>query len=191
MRELWVPLVENPHDCNHIFPSLNRLEHRERFNKAATKFAERMKTTEPKKSKAELEAKAEKVKAEGNAAISAKDYEKAAASYQEAVKLSPDGPNSHIYFSNLAAALLHLQRFEEAIDACNSAIEINPEYPKAYSRHGTAHMELGEYEQAAASFQQVLRIDPGNKPATASLKQAQSKLVSVQLAPVVRRFLTA
>jgi small glutamine-rich tetratricopeptide repeat-containing protein alpha len=61
----------------------------------------------------------------GNSALSAKDYEKAASFYKEAVALSPDGPNSHIYFSNLAAAQMYLEDYHAVVESCDKAIELN------------------------------------------------------------------
>ena len=51
----------------------------------------------------------------GNEAMKAKDYEKAVSRYNKALELSSQGPTSHIFLANRAAALCHLNRFEEAV----------------------------------------------------------------------------
>jgi len=56
---------------------------------------------------------AEKLKAEGN--TQRKEYQAAADCYTSALKLSPAGPNSHVYFSNRAAALVSMKKIHEAI----------------------------------------------------------------------------
>jgi small glutamine-rich tetratricopeptide repeat-containing protein alpha len=49
---------------------------------------------------------AERLKSQGNAHMQKKEYQEAADAYTAALKLSPAGPQSHVYFSNRAASLL-------------------------------------------------------------------------------------
>lgn len=93
-------------------------------------------------SAAELERQAEEKKGLGNAAIVAKDYLGAVAYYTEALELSADGPNSHIYHCNRAAAHCHLNDYIEAVEDCNASIALQPSYVKAYSRLGLANYFL-------------------------------------------------
>jgi len=50
------------------------------------------------------EGQAEAYKNEGNALLQSKNYEAAVEAYTKAIQTSPDGPKSHIYFANRAAA---------------------------------------------------------------------------------------
>ena len=93
-------------------------------------------------SAAELERQAEEKKGLGNTAIVAKDYLGAVAYYTEALELSADGPNSHIYHCNRAAAHCHLNDYIEAVEDCNASIALQPTYVKAYSRLGLANYFL-------------------------------------------------
>ena len=93
-------------------------------------------------SAAELERQAEEKKGHGNTAIVAKDYLGAVAYYTEALELSADGPNSHIYHCNRAAAHCHLNDYIEAVEDCNASIALQPTYVKAYSRLGLANYFL-------------------------------------------------
>ena len=93
-------------------------------------------------SAAELERQAEEKKGQGNTAIVAKDYLGAVAYYTEALELSADGPNSHIYHCNRAAAHCHLNDYIEAVEDCNASIALQPTYVKAYSRLGLANYFL-------------------------------------------------
>lgn len=74
----------------------------------------------------ELERQAEELKGQGNAAISAKNYLEAAVLYSKALKLSSDGPNSHVYYSNRAAAYCHLNKYQEAINDCQASLRLVP-----------------------------------------------------------------
>lgn len=127
-------------------------------------------------SKQEKEAKAEELKAQGNAALNGQDYTRAAQLYHEALKLSPDGPSSHIYHSNLAAALMYLHKYTEVIDHCEQSIALKPSYVKAYSRMGGAQVHLKDYEGAIDSFRRGLEVDSSNAACRDGLADAERKL---------------
>lgn len=48
-----------------------------------------------------------------------------------------------------------------------------PECVKAHFRKGKAHQGIWEYDQAIAAFAEVLRLEPGQKAATASLAECR------------------
>lgn len=120
------------------------VEYLERQAKLVQKFKSRQNNEVA--SAAELEKQAEEKKGLGNTAIVAKDYLGAVAYYTEALEMSPDGPNSHIYHCNRAAAHCHLNDYIEAVDDCNASIALNPTYVKAFSRLGLANYFLERYE---------------------------------------------
>ena len=85
-------------------------------------------------------------------------YEKAAEAFQRAIALNPDVASVHL---NLGAALLRLDRFEEARVALDNSIRIHP-VPQGYSNLGVAHYLLGRFPEAAASFQRAVDLSPKN-----------------------------
>lgn len=91
---------------------------------------------------AEAEKQAEEKKGLGNSAIVAKNYLDAISYYTEALELSGDGPNSHIYHCNRAAAHCHLNNYIEAVEDCNASLVLQPTYVKAFSRLGLANYFL-------------------------------------------------
>lgn len=127
-------------------------------------------------SKEEKEAMAEELKAQGNAALNGQDYTRAAQLYREALKQSPDGPSSHIYHSNLAAALMYLHKYTEVIDHCEQSIALKPSYVKAYSRMGGAQVHLKDYQGAIDSFRRGLEVDSTNAACRDGLADAERKL---------------
>ena len=130
-------------------------------------------------SKDDAEAQAEDLKFKGNAAINAKNYDEAVRCYTEALSLSSDGPNSHVYYSNRAAAYCHQNKYQEAVDDCESCISMSPDYVKAHSRLGLANFFLERYEDAVAAYESAVALEPDNKASQDSLKQARNKLRKV------------
>ena len=128
---------------------------------------------------AEVEKQAEEYKSQGNAAISAKNYLEAAVLYSKALKLSVDGPNSHIYYSNRAAAYCHLGKYQEAVNDCKSCLALSADYVKAYSRLGLSYFFLEQYEDAVEAYKRAVELEPDNKASLDSLRQAQNKLTKV------------
>lgn len=131
-------------------------------------------------SKAELEQKAEEAKLRGNAAISAKDFDGAIAAYTEALTLSTDGPNSHVYYSNRAAAYCYQNKYQESVNDCLSSVSLAPDYVKAYSRLGLSYFFLEQYAEAVDAYEKAAELEPDNKATQDSLRQARSKLKKVK-----------
>ncbi len=98
----------------------------------------------------------------------------ASGSYE--LRLSVDGQllqTGHVVVEEAASAdaeTLHDQGMQysrqgkhaKAVVAFSQAIELDPDYAKAYNNRGVAYMELGDYEQAVADFDQAidLKFDP-------------------------------
>ena len=73
----------------------------------------------------QVHVEADACKALGNKFMASKDYEKALDQYSAALRLSPVGPNSHVFLSNRAAALLSLRKFREAAVDARRAIQLH------------------------------------------------------------------
>lgn len=151
------------------------IDYLKRQSKLINKFKEKAQQSAGP-SKAELEEKAEELKFKGNTAINAKDFETAAAMYTEALALSSEGPNSHVYYSNRAAAYCHLNRYQDAVDDCHSSIALVPDYVKAFSRLGLSNFFLERYEDAVEAYERAVELEPDNKSSQDSLRQARNKL---------------
>mmetsp|Transcript_18371 Transcript_18371/g.27758 ORF Transcript_18371/g.27758 Transcript_18371/m.27758 type:complete len:624 (-) Transcript_18371:734-2605(-) len=121
---------------------------------------------------------AERLKSVGNVHMQKKEFDLAAELYTQALKLSPDGPASHIYFSNRAAALLSMKKFKEAITDSERALALKPDYAKAHARLGLAHFLSGEYRQAMEAYTVALKYEPGNKSSKSYLEKAARRLAA-------------
>jgi tetratricopeptide (TPR) repeat protein len=121
---------------------------------------------------------AERLKSQGNSHMQKKEYSEAADAYTAALKLSPAGPQSHIYFSNRAASLLSMKMFNEAILDSERSLALKPDYGKAHARLGLAHFLLGDYRQAMEAYTVSLKYDPENKSSKNYLEKSARRLAT-------------
>lgn len=119
---------------------------------------------------------AEKLKTKGNTHMQRKEYQEAANCYTEALKLSPSGLNSHVYFSNRAAAMISMKRFQEAIEDSERSLALRPDYGKAHARLGLAHFLLENFRQAMEAYTVALKYEPDNKSSQNYLEKAAKRL---------------
>ena len=128
---------------------------------------------------AKAEAEAEKLKSSGNAYMQKKQYDSALECYTQALRICPTGPQSHVYFSNRAAALLSMKKFKEAIIDSERALSLAPTYGKAHARLGLAHFLLGDYRGAIEAYTVALKYEPDNKSSKSYLEKAAKKLAAM------------
>jgi tetratricopeptide (TPR) repeat protein len=108
-----------------------------------------------------IEKEAEKLKLRGNAHMSNRDYQAALDAYSAALKLCPDGPNSHVYFSNRAAAFCYLERYEEAEE--DSEMSLAPFF-------------MCDYSGAIEAYTTALMYNPDNTASKSYLAKARARL---------------
>ena len=111
----------------------------------------------------------------GNEHMSSKEYEKALHQYNQAVQTSPSGPNSHVYYSNRAAAYCYMAEYQAASNDCRASIHRSPTYEKAHARLGLSLFFQGEYEGAIDAYNKSLELDPKNKASLSYLKKAKAR----------------
>lgn len=119
---------------------------------------------------------AERAKAEGNVFMQKKLYPQAVQSYTHALKISPNGPHSHVYFSNRAAALLSMKKFADAILDSERSLALKPDYGKAHARLGLAHFLSGNYRLAMEAYTVSLKYEPNNASSKSYLEKAAKRL---------------
>jgi tetratricopeptide (TPR) repeat protein len=119
---------------------------------------------------------ADEYKDAGNAHMSNKEYEKALEQYTNAISVSPSGSNSHVYYSNRAAAYCYLGQYDAAADDCMMSIELNPMYEKAHSRLGLSRFFLEDYHGAIEAYEHALRLEPTNAASKSYLGKAKKRL---------------
>jgi stress-induced-phosphoprotein 1 len=102
---------------------------------------------------------AEEEKAKGNDAFKKQQYPEAVKCYSEALRRNP---KDHKIYSNRAACYMKLGAFMEALKDADTCIEIDPTFPKGYTRKGGVQYFMKEYDKAMETYQKGLEHDPDN-----------------------------
>lgn len=80
----------------------------------------------------------------------------------------------------LNASLVALKQNDivEAINQANEALQVQPDNVKAFYRRAQASVARTDYTSAIADYQQMLKIDPGNKDATREYHRARNAFLN-------------
>ncbi|EXJ87505.1 stress-induced-phosphoprotein 1 [Capronia epimyces CBS 606.96] len=109
---------------------------------------------------------ADALKAEGNKAFAAKDYQTAAEKFSQAIELDP---TNHVLYSNRSGAYASLRDYQKALEDAEKTVEIKSDWAKGWGRKGTAQHGLGDLVGAKDSFEQALKLEPSNAQAKSGL----------------------
>lgn len=93
----------------------------------------------------------------GNAYFGLKEYQKAIADYNEAIRLNSQ--DSDAYY-NRGLAYYYLKEYQKAIVDYDEAIHLNPQDADAYVGRGNTYNILKEYQKAIADYTKAIRVDP-------------------------------
>uniref|UniRef100_UPI00358E8E4B dnaJ homolog subfamily C member 7-like n=1 Tax=Myxine glutinosa TaxID=7769 RepID=UPI00358E8E4B len=116
---------------------------------------------------------AEHYKVKGNECYVDKRYQEAYELYTKAIETCPMNLN---YYSNRAATLMMLSRYQHALEDAQQAVRIDDSFVKGHLREGKCHLALGSAYAAIRSFQRVLELEPNSKPAENELLNARALL---------------
>lgn len=81
--------------------------------------------------------------------------EKLTETYNETIEESSDVE----WFEKGRQAVI-AEKWNEALNAFNKAIKLNPKNTEAYFNRGSAHDELGNYEQAIVDYNKAIKLNP-------------------------------
>eukprot|EP01080_Neovahlkampfia_damariscottae_P004651 gene4651-8224_t len=99
-------------------------------------------------------------KEKGNEEFKNNNFEKALHYYSLAIK---EDPKNEIFHNNRALTHIKLEKYEQAIIDCNSAIKLKKNFVKAHFNKGIALERLNQIDKAKISFEVALSIDPKNQ----------------------------
>jgi DnaJ family protein C protein 7 len=126
--------------------------------------------------------KADRLKSQGNDAFKAGDAKGACDAYTQAINLDPKNKAFNcVLLCNRAAALMKLKKFEEAVEDCDAALEIDEEYRKAILRRAECRMQTEDYEGAVRDFERAYQMEADHdlrdriREAKVRLKQSKKK----------------
>eukprot|EP01114_Cavostelium_apophysatum_P022679 TRINITY_DN8287_c0_g1_i2.p1 TRINITY_DN8287_c0_g1~~TRINITY_DN8287_c0_g1_i2.p1 ORF type:complete len:359 (-),score=110.12 TRINITY_DN8287_c0_g1_i2:15-1091(-) len=117
-----------------------------------------------------LEAK----KQEGNDAFSSGKTQEAFDLYTACLEIDPDNAsvNSTLY-CNRAAASMKLKNYNEAIEDCSKAIDLDPAYLKAYIRRAGCYTQVEKHDEAVRDYEKASQMDSENADVQRSLRDAK------------------
>ncbi|KAL2154641.1 hypothetical protein VTH82DRAFT_3317 [Thermothelomyces myriococcoides] len=102
---------------------------------------------------------AEELKALGNKAIAAKNFDEAIDKFTQAIALDP---NNHILYSNRSAAYASKKDWDKALSDAEKTTQLKPDWPKGWGRKGSALYGKGDLRGARDAYEQGLKLDPNN-----------------------------
>ncbi|XP_017016841.1 RNA polymerase II-associated protein 3 [Drosophila kikkawai] len=122
---------------------------------------------------AQLHKKANDIKDSGNSYVKLAEYDRAIEAYSEAIKVYPYDP---VYYINRALCYIRQERYDNCVEDCEAAIELDKLCVKAYYRRMQANESLGNNMEALKDCTTVLAIEPKNIEAKKSLARINDRL---------------
>lgn len=112
---------------------------------------------------------AAKLYIEGIQAFGRKEYESAVERFKASLAVRADDTE---VINAMAIALMELERFEEALDAGNKFVELDPNDPMAHTSLSMIYQRMGKIDEAEAeaakhrmkSWKQELKTNPNAPP---------------------------
>ena len=101
---------------------------------------------------------AKELKEKGNIAFSKKKLAEAENLYSEAIKLNP---GSRPLWTNRAACRNMMNKYEEAISDCQTALSIDPKCTRSIKQKGNALLDLGRFDEAKDCFESLRSLGEG------------------------------
>lgn len=114
-------------------------------------------------------------KTQGNEAFQAQDWTAAVAFFTDAIR---EDPSDHIFFSNRSAANLGLQRTADAVSDARECVQLEPKWPKGYSRLGAALWADRQLPEAIKAYEQGLQLDEANEAMQKSKADVEADLAA-------------
>ena len=118
----------------------------------------------------------EKLKEEGNELFQKGNLKESYEKYTDAIKIDPNASslNSQIY-CNRSAVAMKMNDFKLAQKDASIAIDLNPDYVKAYIRRAAAYEKLENFQEAVYDLNKAKELDPENRNVNSNLKELQKK----------------
>ena len=114
---------------------------------------------EAKLSKGAANRRGEACKDQGNTHFKAKEYKKAAEQYQLGLDVARRNDTRVTLLSNLSMCHLKLEAWDEAREAAEEGLSIDPEHEKCLWRAADALMELGDFDGAAVHLIELQTLE--------------------------------
>ena len=101
------------------------------------------------------------IKEEANTLFKAGNFDEAIKKYTECLSFVEATKGfMAVIFTNRATALTKQEKYEQALQDLNKAIECNEKYPTAYHKRGDVNAKLKNFDEAIRDFQNAQELDP-------------------------------
>ncbi|XP_075222065.1 tetratricopeptide repeat protein 1-like [Lycorma delicatula] len=121
---------------------------------------------------------AEDLKNVGNNHFKTGEFKEAALNYTKALRICPFAfsKNRAVLYANRGAAKVKLGLNESAIEDCTKAVELDPQYLKAYLRRAQLYEQTDKLDEALADYNKILEIDPLHRDALFASKRLPEQI---------------
>ncbi|KEZ45922.1 Heat shock protein sti1-like protein [Scedosporium apiospermum] len=120
-------------------------------------------------------ATADELKAQGNQAIAAKNFDEAIDKFTQAIALQPE---NHILYSNRSAAYASKKDWTRALYDAEKTTELKPDWAKGWGRKGAALHGSGDLLGAGDAYEAGLKVDPNNAQLKSGLESVKRAIES-------------
>ncbi|XP_073406550.1 sperm-associated antigen 1 [Dendrobates tinctorius] len=103
----------------------------------------------------------EREKEKGNEAFRSGDYDEAISYYSRSLSILP----SSAAYNNRAQAWIMLKKWQNAVNDCEQALDVEPDNVKALFRRAVANKNLRNFQAASSDLKTVLLFEPENPAA--------------------------
>jgi tetratricopeptide (TPR) repeat protein len=90
------------------------------------------------------------------------DYRNDWSIYEDAARKYPQNARAH---SNLGFVLIGAGQLDRAMEECNRALQISPDFPDALNNRGLVYATKGQHDKAIADYNRVLQLQPDHSEA--------------------------
>lgn len=137
--------------------------------------------------------KAVEIKNLGNEFFQNGNFADAIKCYTEAIKLCPQTDKQELpkFFQNRAAAFENLKMYDDVVQDCTYALDIDPNYAKALTRRAKALEALEKYQEAFEDFTALCILNKFSGPSMAAadkIVKIIGKKMGTEIFKVSRRF---
>ncbi|GAB1866747.1 Sperm-associated antigen 1 [Camponotus japonicus] len=146
---------------------MKRIQERQKERNKINKMAHKTTVNKLSLTGTEINIMAEQEREKGNEAFRAADYEEALRHYNASIEIES---NLNAY-NNRAMTFIKLQRYEEALNDCNTVLTMDYKNVKALLRRALSLEHLEKAYEALADYEAVLKLEPTNKTAISGVNK--------------------
>jgi DnaJ family protein C protein 7 len=121
----------------------------------------------------------EQAREAGNAAFKSGKFQEAFEFYSKALAIDSHNPSIGAkLYSNRATALSKMSKYEEAIEDCDKALDLDPKFFKVFLRRADCYMKLEKFEEAVRDYEKAASMDRGNSGKYYETKTVPANVIS-------------